>query len=190
MAKTTTDPQPGDWFVVNTGSDMARGIRVAEFLADGFRQSEWNHAGIASRRRLNGKLMVVEAAPGGATERAFEWGDHPHMWVKGTPECGTAALKYVGTPYSYLDYAALTAHALRFPDLPVWYQKKHVGGEFVSLSTFISSEGHMICSQLVDQACQDAGNHLFTDNRWAGYVKPSDLGRLAASGQPSPGAQR
>jgi hypothetical protein len=70
----------------------------------------------------------------------------------------------VGTPYSIADYAALISHRWHIPS--------------PGLKDFIGDTGHMICSQLVDQACYDALWFLFDDDRWPGYVKPSDLGHL------------
>lgn len=72
-----------------------------------------------------------------------------------------------GVPYSVLDYFSLVAHRMH---LPVPFLKK-----------YISSTGHMICSQLVDFAYMNAGVHLFKDDRWPGYVVPADLAKLLTS---------
>ncbi len=40
----------------------------------------------------------------------------------------------------------------------------------------------LICSQLVDQACPNAGVHLFPDGRMAGRVDRGDLQRLILAG--------
>jgi hypothetical protein len=171
-------PRPGDWFVVNPGSWVSTWIHVVSKIADG-RKSPWAHAGVATRwAEIGGEkvLMIAEAMPGGAVEVPWHYQGHEHRW-----SCekfgnhlltGESARRYTragpwgprGVPYSFLDYGALTAHTLHLP----------VPG----LQHFIATDHHMICSQLVDQACLDSGWHLFDDNRWPGYVKPSDLGYL------------
>jgi hypothetical protein len=40
---------------------------------------------------------------------------------------------------------------------------------------FVADEGHLICSQLVDEAYLRAGVHLFDDGRLPGDVTPGDL---------------
>jgi hypothetical protein len=160
-------PQPGDFAVVDTGSKLAGAIVSAETVAD-LHSTKWDHAVICSRVDADGTAWIVEGEGSGAVEKKWHYGERPHKWSTGivttSPAAGSAAQKYVGVPYSYLDYVALTLHSLHTP----------VPG----LKNYIASTRHMICSQLVDQAEKDAGVHLFKDNRWPGYVKPSDLGRL------------
>lgn len=72
-----------------------------------------------------------------------------------------AARSYIGTPYSFLDYGALTAHRLHLP--------------VRNLDNFISSSKHMICSQLADQAMSDGSFHVFTDGRLPQNVTPAAL---------------
>jgi hypothetical protein len=160
-------PRPGDFAVVNTGAKTGEYIEDAETIADR-RPTEWDHAVICSRVDANGTVWIVEAEPGGAVETKWHYEDRPCKWSTGiittSPAAGAAALKYVGTPYSFLDYLALTLHTFHIPA--------------PGLRKCIASTGHMICSQLVDQAEKDAGTHLFSDGRWPGYVKPSDLGHL------------
>jgi hypothetical protein len=74
------------------------------------------------------------------------------------------AIDLIGTPYSPADYFALAAHRLH---LPIPFLKK-----------YISDSGHMICSQLVDFVYMKSGIHLFSDDRWPGYVTPGDLAKL------------
>src|SRR5260370_22340768 len=77
-------PRPGDWAVVDTGTNVARPIRVAEWIADGFRPSRWDHVCIASR--WDGDLlMIVEAESAGARETAWHYQDRPHKWSTGYP---------------------------------------------------------------------------------------------------------
>lgn len=78
-----------------------------------------------------------------------------------------ASLSLVGTPYSFLDYAALSMHRLHIPA--------------PGLKGFIADTGHLICSQLCDEVYLRAGVHLFNDGRWSGYVTPADLAELIMS---------
>ena len=143
--------------------DVGKLIEVGQwFNGDGFKQ--WEHAFISI-----GQGLIVEAEPGGARVAHADEYATVH-WCYGLATLGTdaqlqatedAAKKYLGTPYSALDYFALTAHRLHIPEF--------------GLKTYIGDTGHMICSQLVDQCYADAGIHVFTDNRWPGYVTPLDL---------------
>lgn len=165
-------PNPGDFAVINTGSNVTAPIVDAEELADAVDgvdlKTQWDHAVICSRVDPDGTVWIVEAEPGGAREVKWHYADRPHKWSTGiiatNAYAAVAARRYVGVPYSYLDYVALTIHTLHIP--------------FPWLKTYVANSKHMICSQLVDQAELDAGVHLFSDGRWAGFVKPSDLGHL------------
>ena len=74
-----------------------------------------------------------------------------------------AARKYVGTPYSFLDYAAIAG--------------LHAGIKNGLIRRYVRSTGHMICSQLADQALFDAGFHVFNDGRLSQDVMPCELYR-------------
>src|SRR5215471_5647276 len=155
----------------------------------------WGHAGVATRwARIDAgrspanwetvptgtwpgaALLIAEAEPHGAGERPWHWGAEPHMWSTGTALCklemGAAARRYTqpgpwgqhGVPYAFPDYGAIGAKALGLP-IP-------------GLDGYLAATWHMICSQLVDQAAQDRGLHLFNDGRAPGYVMPLDLAVL------------
>ena len=170
-----TDVQPGAFAVINTGTRATPFIQFGEFLCTLFdarpQIPEWDHAVICSRIGDDGTMYIVEAQPGGAVEVPWHYNQRPHQWSTGLVEmpgdAGVAARRYIGVGYSFLDYAAMTTHELHVPA--------------PGLRAYIASTHHMICSQLVDRAALDAGKHLFTDNRWEGYVKPSDLGFLLAA---------
>jgi uncharacterized protein YycO len=160
--------QAGDFAVVSVGGVPGRLIRFGEWLnGRGFAQYE--HALVYA-----GAGNVVQAEPDGAAERAMT-GHRLTMWSGGAvPLTGeqrtrivAAAIRYVGTPYSFLDYLALFARRLRIP----------VPG----LRAYIADTGHMICSQLVDQCYRDAGVELFSDGRWPGYVTPADLAAVVTA---------
>jgi hypothetical protein len=177
----TPGVKPGDWCVVNTGSRVSAPIEILEYVSDrasGYTDpeiSQWDHAVMCVAVNDTG-IGIVEAEPGGARLTGWHYEDRPYKWSTGiitmNAACAQAAVRYsqagpwgkTGVPYSGLDYAALTLHALHIP--------------FPGLQQFIANSHHMICSQLVDQCAQDGGVHLFDDGRWPGYVKPSDLGFL------------
>jgi hypothetical protein len=159
-------PQPGDFAVIDTGSSTSNLIRLAEWAnGDGF--GLYDHAVICSRVE-GGIPWIVEARPGGAVEKAWHYDGRPVKWstgfVRACPQAGPAAVRYTGVGYSFLDYFALAAHRLRIPA--------------PDLKAYIGNTGHMICSQLVDQARTDGGGQLFTDGRWPGYVTPMSLADL------------
>jgi hypothetical protein len=160
-------PRPGDFAVVDTRTRTSRPIRVAKALSrGGF--TMFDHAVICSRVRRDGTVYVVEAMPGGARESAWHYDNHDHLWstgmVKTSAKAGKAALAYVDKPYGWLDYAAISAHALH-----LWVP---------GIRHYMASANHLISSQLVDRAEVDAGVNLFADRRWPGYVRPSDLAEL------------
>jgi hypothetical protein len=160
-------PRPGDFAVVDTRVRTSRKVRLARALSrGGF--TMFDHAVICSRVRRDGTVYIVEATPTGARETPWHYDDHDHLWstgvVKTSTKAGKAALAYLNAPCSWLDYAAISAHALH-----VWVP---------GLRRYLASAKHLICSQLVDRAERDAGVQLFADRRWPGYVRPSDLAEL------------
>lgn len=188
-------PEPGDLAVVNTLNRVADTVQLLQSIGGGF--SQWNHVVVctsvepapgARRRGPHARdpaapaptVWIAEAEPGGAVEVPWHYDDVPHQWSTGVLPTdltvGTAALRYTmpgpwgdhGVPYSFLDYGAIAARRLGVP----------VPG----LRAFIASTGHMICSQLADQAMRDGGFALF-DGRWPGYVTPEDIGGLLPAGE-------
>ncbi|MFE6912282.1 hypothetical protein [Streptomyces erythrochromogenes] len=144
---------------------MSRLIRFGQWLnGDGF--SEHGHAFLVLP---DGEL--IEAQPSGAAVCSLTRYGRAHviyvcpsdLTAEQRLEICAAALRYVGVPYGFLDYAAIAAHRIHLP----------VPG----LRRCIASSRQQICSQLVDQAYKDAGVELFTDGRWAGYVTPGALYR-------------
>lgn len=178
------DAQPGDFFLVSFDgknpniSDpnhwLKNGglIRIGQWLnGDGF--GEYEHAAI-----YVGNGTIIEAQNTGvAVAKASRYDNNDTLWSTGlivnTVEQQTliasAAYRYVGTPYSWMDYAALAAKRL------------HLNPLAPELRSYVASTGHMICSQVVDQCYQDGGVHLFDDGRWPGYVTPGSLLNLLRS---------
>jgi uncharacterized protein YycO len=158
-----TNPQPGDIGLTSITGAVGRLIRIGQWLnGNGF--GDYQHAFIVLPDD-----QLIEAMPGGAIVAPLsKYSDRHVLYVspagltdaqrKAICDC---ALKYQGVPYSFLDYVALAAHRFHLP-VP-------------RLRRYIESTGHQICSQLVDQAYVDAGQRLFDDGRWSGYVTPMDL---------------
>jgi cell wall-associated NlpC family hydrolase len=175
--------KPGDFFLVSFDGKnpnitdpnkwLSHGglIRLGQWAnGDGFDQYE--HAAI-----YLGNNQIVEASNSGTILTSYHYTRNDTMWSSGLislsdPQRAAvvkAAHGYVGTPYSWPDYAALAAHTL------------HLLPATKALKDYVASTKHMICSQLVDQCFEDAGWHLFNDKRWPGYVTPGSLYHLLSS---------
>ncbi|MCY0926247.1 hypothetical protein OTB20_08510 [Streptomyces sp. H27-H1] len=119
-----------------------------------------------------GDGLVVQGMPGGAELIRLEDASPVVEWSTGRFDLTDwqrdvivdEALRLVGTPYSFLDYASI---ALAHYDV-----RPRV------LRDFVASTGHMICSQLVDEVYRRAGVHFFDDGRLPGDVTPGDLHRV------------
>ncbi|MFJ6749321.1 hypothetical protein ACIQNI_14175 [Streptomyces sp. NPDC091266] len=163
-----TRPQPGDIGLTQISGTTGRLIRLGQWLnGNGF--ADYQHAFLVLPDD-----QLLEAEPGGARVRPLaSYADSRVLYVY-PPELSpamradicAASDRYVGVPYSFLDYAAIATHRLHLT----------VPG----LRRYVAATGHMICSQLVDQCYQDAGVHLFDDGRWPGYVTPGALHGLLA----------
>ena len=166
-----TDPLPGDIGLTQIPGSAGAFIRIGQWVnGNGF--ADYEHAFLVLP---DGRLLQAE--PGGARMASLEECSgkrtlyaYPAELTDGqrVAICAAAA-RYLGVPYSFLDYGAIAAHRFRLP-IP-------------GLRPYVASTRHMICSQLVDQCYQDAGVHLFDDNRWPGYVTPEALYDLLARGQ-------
>jgi hypothetical protein len=169
--------QPGDFAVIPMGGESGKLIEFGEFLnGDGF--GNYEHAEIyvgnpaGSPTVPNGYTMG--AYPGGAKLVPLPDEKYQDGWLWSTDripltgperlEIVNAALACKGIPYSAADYFALAAHRLHIPA--------------PGLKNYIAASGHEICSQLVDYCYLEADVHLFTDNRWPGYVTPEDLANV------------
>jgi hypothetical protein len=158
-------PLVGTIGLTRVSGEVGEAIKFGQFLnGQGFKG--WEHAFL-----LGPHGKILEAKPGGARIGSVDEYSRIHwctaiagqytetqlggIWV--------GAQQYVGTKYSFLDYAALSAHRLHIPA--------------PGLKKYIKSTGHMICSQLVDQAYFDGGAHLFK-GVWQGYVTPLGLFNL------------
>jgi hypothetical protein len=182
--------QPADWACVPAFQFVGKLIEVGQWLnGDGF--APYEHVlGYAGYYHTTPQIhrpvpitghgpghYVIEAMPGGARFRRLD-GDPQDipgaLWSSGHYDLDIAkrehlvqiAIAYLGTPYSGLDYAALSAHRLRLHPIDNMLQAR------------IKSGRHMICSQYWDRVYNRAGIELFTDDRWDGYVTPLHMARL------------
>jgi hypothetical protein len=169
-------PAPGDFCCVPISGRVGRGIEIAQWLS-GDRFQPYDHAevyvGQADAQGPHG--YSISAYPGGQGRRPLPCPPAKlpgSLWSSGlialTDTERSAiiawAMVHQDVSYSELDYLALTAHTLHIP-VP-------------HLKAYIESTGHLICSQFTDADYASAGVHLFSDNRWPGFVKPGDLAML------------
>lgn len=160
------------------GGDVGFGIEVGQWL-DGDKFQPYEHAefyvGMPDQAGPHG--YTISAYPGGARRVALPCPPAQlpgSLWSSGLVELTPLqrsgivawAHAHVGTPYSFLDYAALVVHGLG-----LWVP---------GLREYIATTSHMICSQFIDSGLTANGVHLFA-RRWAGYVKPGDLAGLLQS---------
>jgi hypothetical protein len=169
-------PRPGTIGLVRIRGGIGRLIRIGQWLnGDGY--ADYEHAFVVVGPDLDGRQQLIEAQPGGARLALLTEYDDRHVRFvapagltdRQRRQIAAAAMDLRYTPYSFLDYLALATHRFRLP----------VPG----LRRYIEDSGHLICSQLVDEAYRRAGIALFADGRWPGYVTPADLGRLLGGEQ-------
>lgn len=151
-------PLPGDFGVVRTGGWQGRLIRIGT-------DSPVNHAFV-----YVGDGKVIEARPGGAGYARLSKYRNV-KWSTGVPsleltdaqraQVFAAAERLVGTPYSWVDIAALSLACL--------------GLRWRALDKRIERLDRLICSQLADVLRERIGSHLFTDGRLPCQVTPGDL---------------
>lgn len=172
--------KPGDFFLVSFDGKNPNLTNLKTWAMDGglVRIGQWaNGEGFGQYEHAAiyvGGGQVVEAANTGTLQRAYRYADNDTMWSSGIISPSDvqrqaivqAAKGYVGTPYSWPDYAAIAAHTLHLLPATKWTKD------------YVASTKHMICSQVVDQCYQDANYQLFDDKRWPGYVTPGSLFNL------------
>jgi cell wall-associated NlpC family hydrolase len=166
MSNIPTNAKPGDFGLVPMGGQIGKVIRVLQWM-DGTGFANYEHAFI-----YVGAGNIVEATPNGAVELTYHYGNNVY-WSSGIinplpierANIVDAAIGFVGTPYSFLDYASLVAKRLHVPG--------HV------LEDYIASTGHMICSQLVAASYERGGYPLY--KTWTGNVTPGNLDVLLNS---------
>lgn len=155
-------PQPGDFFLCRISGTTGFLVMLGQALVGD--ASRYTHAGIIMP---DGKVFAAQ--PGGARFDTFADIAEPLVFSSGRVPLTDDQRSLIvancrgllGTPYSFLDYAALAMH--RF------------GLKFGWVDKIIASKQHMICSQLVDEVYRRAGVHLFGDGRLPQNVTPGDL---------------
>lgn len=156
----TYTPKPGDFGLSITQGNLGWWINLGQaFIRD---SSRYTHAFIVADDK-----HVIEAQSVGAVKGRLQGylGNAVFSQLDLTDEQRARVVeeaeKLIGTPYSWLDY--LSIGLLHFGLRPKWLRK------------YIADTGHMICSQLVDEAYRRAGIHLFADGRDPADVTPGDL---------------
>lgn len=163
-----SDLQPGDIGFSTIGGRVGPWVALGQAM---LRDECWfTHTWIVSEAD-GAQARVVEAMPGGAREallignmrctEGYGWIRLP-LSLSQRASVTEYAQMVRGTPYSFLDYAALA--------FPHTFLRKRV-----------TDSGHMICSQLVDYVLCQAGYHLFTDGRLPQDVTPGALFRRAGA---------
>lgn len=164
----TTYPQPGDFALTKIAGITGAFISAGQALVG-------DAAPVQHALVYVGNGEIVQAMPGGAELIPLEDANEPVIWSSGRILLSAAermavclaARGLVGTPYSFLDYGSIALAHYRIR--PRWVRD------------FVADSGHLICSQLVDEAYLRAGVHLFDDGRLPGDVTPGDLWRLLNS---------
>jgi hypothetical protein len=171
-----SSPQRGDFGVISYNSTGGRLITLGERLMNALGDKgkpQYDHAFVVVEViPESNAVKVIEAKPSGADFGHYAIDDPRIAWSHRNLSdwqrdlMVNTARKCLGIPYSWLDYWAIAAHSLHLP-IP-------------GLKDYIESTGHMICSQLVDFCAESAQDFLFNDNRWCGYVTPSELGEFCS----------
>lgn len=171
-----TLPPAGSIGLVKIGGLAGDAIHAAELLdGNGRTDSEYQHAFVLTADGT----VIAEAEPGGVRLALLtEYVGKSVLWIPCPREYSagmvSAALTYIGVPYSYADYVAIAAH--------------HLGIDPLSLGeVLVKMSGHQICSMMCVACTQKAGWPLVPQNLWAGYVDPAQLAAYApARSQPQP----
>ena len=143
---------------------LARGSGIVDALIRWGTRSRYNHA----RLVVDGLGETVEALSSGAIRRHVQLTDvivRPPLTGKQRAAIPGIAASLVGTPYGFLDVAALGL--------------AQFGITLPSVTRRIARPDRLFCSQLVDEAWREAGFHAFTDGRTPQDVSPGDLADLA-----------
>jgi hypothetical protein len=151
---------PGTIGLTQISGEVGKLIRIGQWL-NGNGYANYQHAFVYLG---NGEL--IEAEPGGARIRPVtEYADvywctniAKQFHAGNLQHAADIARGFEGIGYSFIDYFALALHRFHVP-IPL-------------LRKYIESTKHQICSQLCDNAYEEAGLKLFHDKRWAGDVTP------------------
>lgn len=176
---TDITPLPGDICACDVAGLGGKGIELGQLLSGAGKWARYAHTFM-----YLGDGKIIQAEPGGAVivpltgRRLMLWStgrialtdvQRRAFVAAGRALAGDPAHHRPGVGYSWLDYGALFAHTIRLP----------VPG----LREYIAATGHMQCAQMDDFIWQQGPQpyHLFTDNRWAGYVMPWMIAKAIAT---------
>lgn len=180
---TLADLRPGDVIFPTIAGGAGVLVGAGQIVLGDATPSEWRvrHCAMVTEamhcanRGCDVGPAIVQAMPGGAEQ--VEIGDA--HWSRAYPvlrmlfdnsqaeRAAAAAQQYVDRPYSILDYGAIAGrHVLALKPT-----------QRTPFDDYVTATGHMICSQLVDQALTDAGYHVFDDGRIPQDVTPAALYR-------------
>lgn len=202
--KSLDDLKPGDIMFGPIGGAAGVGVRIGQLLVDGgFRVGSLDVAHVAivvSNLQINGAPWVVEAMPSGARRAYLTRDQHwsgkyafvrlPEDYPGQAEDAATCAQAMIGTPYSFLSYAALAMWrwGISTPKLEAWIGRRNkrsltcthiqMSSENLPASWGYTITGfpcEAICSVLVDQAWSLTGKKIFKDGRPHQCVTPSQL---------------
>lgn len=149
-------PEVGEFGVIRTNGWAGLGIRIIT-------RSSVNHAFV-----YVGDGFIIEAQPAGARHAPASlypgalWSG-PGLTAGRGEAIAAAARTLVGTPYSWVDCAAIG-----LTDLFGWHVPEPVRKR-------LNRRDRLMCSQLADTAYLMAGVHLYADGRVPGDCSPGDL---------------
>jgi hypothetical protein len=190
QALSLSDLRPGDVIFPTITGYAGLLVGAGQVVLGDATPSEWQvrHVAVVTQPGYPGlRPMIVQAMPSGAEEVEItdaHWSrtypvlrldlqdrgslvDLPYKQAERALSVAEAARRYIGVPYSFADYLAIAGrHVLAL--------KPTTRTPF---DHYVTASGHMICSQLVDQALTDAGYHVFNDGRIPQDVTPAALYR-------------
>jgi hypothetical protein len=159
---------PGDVGLSTIGGRVGTLVTIGQaVIGDGCR---YTHARIVLGTFGTGSVTYLEAIPSGARVVSTADPASAGVWYRlpltdeqlaAVPVKG---YKLPGTRYGFSDYLALALHHLA-------PRSRLTAG----IRRYVSGNGRMICSQLVDHLLCEAGYHLFDDGRLPQDVTPGDL---------------
>lgn len=166
------DPRVGDIGLTQVGGFVGWLIDLGQRLNKATKKyAKYEH----SMLYVGPGWAALEGQPGGAV---IDWVDKRYdtkkiVWVRPVADLTdeqadgirAAAERLQGTPYSFLDYLALTIKRFRLP-IP-------------GVEKYVISTKHMICSQIIVEAYREEGIDLFPGTP-SGYVTPADFAKKFA----------